>query len=162
MKYKLVYLNNVYRETLCCFECDNEPYTTARKLLDEFGHPYNEGRGRFFTHVEKDFITISYSEIIAVNNAVGLFCRNGYVFDIRTGENNHLHTPHVHVSWADGGISVRLDNYSIERRNGTKPHEERKAVKIIKKYESYFIDAWDEIINNHDTQKAKEIFDNLK
>lgn len=123
MKHKLVYINNICRKTLCYFECEDEPYAVSRKLLAEYNHPYDENRGQFFQKVEKDLINISYAEFIAANNAVGLFCRNGFVFDIHTRESNHLNTPHVHVSWVDGENSVRLDNYSIERRNGTKSHE---------------------------------------
>lgn len=164
MKYKLVYLSNVHRKTLCYFECDCDPCETAKKYLNEYGFQYDETKGHFYKKTESDenSITIVYSEVVAPYGAVGLFRKNGFVFDIRTGERNHANTAHVHVQWADGEITVRLDNYTVKRRNGTDLLDERKAVKIIKEYEKQFKDAWKEIIENHDAKKAMRIFDELK
>lgn len=88
--------------------------------------------------------------------------KNGFVFDIRTGEQNHANTAHVHVKWTDEEITVRLDNYAVKRKKRTDLLDERKAVKIIKEYEKHFNDAWKEIIENHDAKKAMRIFDELK
>ena len=160
MKYKLIYISNAYRKTLCYFECDNDPYETAKKFLNEYGIRYDENKGHFYKNTESEENIIVYSEVAAPYGAVSLFRKNGFDFYIRTREENHINTAHVHVRWADGEITVELKNYKVKRRNGTNLQDEQKAVKIIKEYEQQFNAAWNEIIKNHDPQRAKEIFDN--
>ncbi len=164
MKYKLVYTSNVVRKTICYFECDNDPYETAKKYLNKYGIKYDAANGHFYKKTESDesSLIIVYSEVVAPYGAVRLFRKNGFDFIIRPNEKNHINTAHIHVQWADGEITVILDDYSVRKSNGTKSQDERRAVKIIKEYAQQFNDAWYEIIENHNLKKAKAIFDKLE
>lgn len=101
---KIIYMNNVYKETLGIIEYgpsyNNKFWISFFEILENCNHKFNELNGRLYlissqgiTSIEKDETIpfdaslIVYSEVTALNNAYRYDEKDGY---FHTDENNHL------------------------------------------------------------------------
>lgn len=127
----IMYINNVSKKTVDTIfykhlDSVSSILPEVLKNLEKSGHPFDAEKGRFFIYTQLQLlpidsiesldcndITIIYSEITSLNNAVRYYEDGGIVFFFHTNEHNHKHFPHIHASYGGDEISISLVDYQV-------------------------------------------------
>lgn len=78
--------------------------------------------------------------------------QNGLLYFFHSNESNHLHTPHVHVSYAEEEVSIKILDCSVLAGN-IKRSKLKEAKSTIERKRAFFYDKWNECTNGFDVQR---------
>ena len=161
---KIIYMNNVYKETLGIIEYNpsynNKFWISFFEILKNCNHKFNELNGRLYlisnqgiTSIEKgetipfDASLIVYSEVTALNNAYRYDEKDGIIFYFHTDENNHLFFPHIHASYSGKEMLISLD--SLETTGSLYNRKKEKiAIKYVSQNKSELLEFWNRLIKS--------------
>ena len=157
---KFLYSNNVSRAT---FEENLSEYASAEDIIRVFsihGYPATDDQKLYLMldgntvpfsaeMLSTPGITIVYSDVVALNNAVGFDFYEGIRYFFHTDEKNHEHTPHVHAACnqAGGVLWIPLDNPENYIGHYNNSAKETQAVKYVKKNYNALMERWNKIMN---------------
>lgn len=159
---KIIYINNVNRKEVGSIRytfssTGGDILPSIERALTIAGNPFDKNKGQVYLKrddklmvlddtmlLDSKNISIIYSEVIALQNALRYDEVDGIVLFFHMEEHTHLYFPHVHVLYAGEEIVVSLTDFQV-----TGCFKTQKKVKIAVKYVRENIDnlrkEWDRI-----------------
>lgn len=159
---KIIYINNTSKENIGYIQyavtsTGHDILPSIMQTLTVAGHPFTKGQGRMYLKQENRFtifdettsldskdITIIYSEVIALQNAVRYDEVDGIVFCFHTEEHSHLYFPHIHAQYAGEEIVVSLIDFQITGHFKS-PKKEKIALKYVRENIADLQREWERI-----------------
>jgi len=162
---KIIFVNNVVRKDVGMIDytfssTGKDLILDIEQVLDHAGHPFNTEKGKIYLKREDKLIlldkntvfnsenlSIIYSEVISIQNAVRYDEIDGVVLFFKTEEHTHLYFPHIHARYAGEEISISLIDYQVIGH--FKTHKKVKsAVEYVQKNIDGLYREWERIQNS--------------
>ncbi len=156
----LIHMNNVHKIKLADIPYNlNDKAETILPIivdaLNKSNHAFDNTKGRLYISKGNDIflfekfiildeakITVFYSEVVALNNAVNYDEVDGITFFFHTNEKNHIYQPHIHVSYSGKTISISLKDYTITG-DFKNPKKIKTAINYVKENIDDLLQAWE-------------------
>ena len=156
----LIYMNNVHKIKLADipYNLNDTAETILPQIVDTLNksnHAFDNSKGRLYISKSNDIfpfeksiildetqITVLYSEVAALNNAVNYDEVDGITFFFHTNEKNHMYQPHIHASYSGKTISISLKDYTI-MGNFKNPKKIKTAINYVKENIDDLLQAWE-------------------
>lgn len=95
--------------------------------------------------IKNNELEIKLIHIVTPQNAKEFTRLNGLVYFFHTNENQHEHSPHIHVKYAEDEISIYLKDFCVigKLKNNKK---EKEAIRFVKHNIDKINNEWNKII----------------